>query len=87
MRNSRLMRADAMEEKAISLVRKYIAEHFDAEPTLFVTWQARVLQNFKCLIATTVPCGMYFELTYDGVKDRWYFDVYRKVANREVEND
>lgn len=78
-----------MIEKAKALVRDYIKAHIDptnpdAESTIFVIWQCQVLQNFKCLIATTLPHGMYFELTYDGDRRRWYFDVYRKAENREI---
>lgn len=79
----------AMIEKAKALVIDYIEQHLDrSNPTteyaIFVVWQARALQNFKCLISTTALLGMYFELTYDGDFDRWYFDAYRKVENRVV---
>lgn len=80
-----------MIEKAVALVWEYINGHIDhtnpdAEPSVFVVWQAKTLQNFKCLIAATLP-RMYFELTYDGDKDCWYFDAYQKVENREIAND
>ena len=68
---------------ALTLVRDYIREHNpDITPALFVVWQARVLQNFKCLISS--PIGYYFELTYDGDRERWYLDAYRKTDNREI---
>lgn len=76
-----------MIERAKELVREYIGKHLEnpeAEYTIFVIWQACVLQHFKCLIATTLPHGMYFELTYDGDRKCWYFDVYRKTENREI---
>ena len=73
-----------MIDKAISLVKGYLANRVDREPTIFVVWQAVILDNFKCLISTTLPYGMYFELTYDGDRECWYMDVYRKVENREV---
>lgn len=77
--------------KAKEIVRDYIESHIDhsnpaAEYTIFVVWQAKVLQNFKCLISTTHPHGMYFELTYDGDRDYWYFDVYQKTVNRAIPN-
>ena len=80
-----------MIDKAIAIVHQYIDDHVDhtnpdAEPTLFVVWQCRVLQNYKCLISTTLPHGMYFELTYDGDEDCWYFDAYQKVENRVIAN-
>ena len=80
-----------MEGKAIALVNQYldaIMDHSnpDAKPTLFIEWQAWILQHFKCVIATTLPYGMRFELTYDSEEDCWYFDVYRKVENRVIAN-
>lgn len=76
-------------EQAKALVLAYVRDHIDrtnpdAESTIFVVWQCQILQNFKCLISTTLPHGMYFELTYDGDRKTWYFDVYRKVENREI---
>ena len=76
-------------EQAKALVLAYVRDHIDrtnpdAESTIFVVWQCQILQNFKCLISTTLPHGMYFELTYDGDKKAWYFDVYRKAENREI---
>ena len=78
-----------MIDKAKELVQRYVDEHIDhgnpeAEPTLFVVWQAAILDNFKCLIATTLPYGMHFEMTYDGDRKCWYMDVYRKVKNVEI---
>ena len=78
-----------MIEKAIAIVKDYIQAHADPadqsmEPTLFVVWQAQVLQNFKCLIATTLPRYTYFELTYDGDENNWYLDVYKKAENIEI---
>jgi len=81
-----------MIEAAKALVKAYIEKHIDlsnpdASYALFVVWQVRALQNFKCLISTTAPFGLYFELTYDGDKNCWYFDVYRKVENRVIDDD
>lgn len=79
-----------MIEQAKAIVRAYIQDHMemspDAESTLFVVWQCQALQNFKCLIKATIPFGIYFELTYDGDRKVWYFDAYRKVENREVQD-
>ena len=77
-----------MIDQAMALVMAYIKEHMEPNPsaksTLFVVWQCKTLQNYKCLIAATLPHGMYFELTYDGDRKCWYFDAYHKVENREV---
>jgi hypothetical protein len=78
-----------MIEKAKALVMEYIGKHIDntntnAQPTIFVVWQSQVLQHFKCMVVTTMPYGMCFQLTYDGDHNCWYFDVYRKIDNREI---
>lgn len=73
-----------MIEKAKAIVKEYIEAHVDSDYTMFVVWQAKVLQNFKCLISTTLPRWTYFELTYDGDRKTWYFDVYRKADNQEI---
>lgn len=33
-----------------------------------VVWSCKTLQNSKALLSTTVPDGMYYELTYNGDK-------------------
>lgn len=81
-----------MIERAIELVSSYVDQHIDktnpdARPAIFVVWQAKVLQNFKCLISVTLPIGMYFELTYDGDLHRWYMDAYHKSENRVIPDD
>lgn len=71
-------------DKAVSIAKQYIHDHLkdtEAVPTIFVVWKVTVLQNYKCLIATTLPHGMYIELTYDGDEAEWYMDVYRKAEN------
>lgn len=76
-----------MDDIAISLVNRYITERIDPtdqKPSheTFIVWKAKVLQNWKYLISTTLHDGMYYELTYNGDKDEWYFDAYKKWENR-----
>lgn len=78
-----------MIEKAKALVLEYIDKHTDrsnsnAKPAIFTVWESQVLQNFKCMIVTTLPVGMCFQLTYDGDMKCWYLDAYRKVDNQEI---
>ena len=78
-----------MDEKAISIVKDYITKHLDkADPTpdfqVFTVWKAKILQNWKYLLSSTLFDGMYYELTYDGDKKRWYLDAYKKFENRVV---
>ena len=70
------------------LVARYANEHVDktdgvqiTEDNVFVVWLSKVLQNNKALLSTTLPDGMYYELTYNGDKDELYFDAYKKFEN------
>lgn len=74
-------------EMAVKAVRDYTLEHLDKsdatpEFDVFVVWSAKVLQNNKALLATTLFDGMYYELTYNGDKKELYFDAYKKFENR-----
>ena len=76
-----------MDNTAKELVRRYIADHLDkSEETpefeVYTVWKCKVLQNWKYLCASTLPDGMYYELTYDGDKNRWYLDAYKKFENQ-----
>ena len=78
-----------MDEKVIKIVHDYICEHLDKsdpEPMfeVFTVWKTKVLQNWKYLLSSTLPDGMYYELTYNGDKREWYLDAYRKFENRVI---
>lgn len=45
----------------------------------------KVLQNNKALLSSIYNDGMYFEITYDGDKDKLYIDAYQKENTMEVE--
>lgn len=58
----------------------------DQEPidlsNVFVVWSCKTLQNYKCLVSTTVSGdGIYAEYTYNGDKQELYEDVYKKLTN------
>lgn len=76
-----------MDKTVIKLVSDYIKEHLDKsdkipEFEVYTVWKCKVLQNWKYLCASTLPDGMYYELTYDGDKNRWYLDAYKKFENK-----
>jgi len=78
-----------MDEIAIEIVKDYIYEHLDKSDTVpqvkvFVVWKCKTLQNWKYLISSSLPDGMYYELTYNGDKVEWYLDAYKKFENRVV---
>lgn len=76
-----------MRVKACQIVSNYVVEHIDKTdiPSVFqvyIVWQCKTLQNWKFLISTDIPDGMYYEVTYNGDKDEWYLDAYKKFDNR-----
>ena len=75
-----------MDEKVIQLVRDYILNHLDKgdetpQFDVYTVWKCKTLQNWKYLLASTLPDGMYYELTYNGDKKEWYLDAYNKFEN------
>lgn len=75
-----------MDEKALQIVRDYIEEHLDKsdqkpEFEVYTVWKCKALQNWKYLLSSTLPDGMYYELTYNGNKKEWYLDAYKKFEN------
>lgn len=76
-----------MDEKALKLVKKYIYEHLDKTDDIpvfnvYTVWKCKILQNWKYLISSDLYDGMYYELTYNGDKEEWYLDAYKKFENR-----
>ena len=77
-----------MQEKARRIIMNYFNDHVDVTDgkrltmdDVFVVWFAKTLQNWKCLVSTTVPDGMYYEVTHNGDKGETYVDVYKKWEN------
>lgn len=81
-----------MDKKAMAIVEKYILEHLDATDgtqtfSVFTVWKAKILQNWKYLISSTIPDGMYYEVTFNGDKKEWYLDAYKKFENRVIKDE
>lgn len=53
---------------------------------VYVVWFCKTLQNHKALLSTTVSDGMYYEVTFNGDKDEYYFDAYKKWENVSISN-
>ena len=75
-----------MDKKVIELVKEYIINHLDKSDEtpqfeIFTVWKCKILQNWKYLVSSTLPDGMYYELTYNGDKKEWYLDAYKKFEN------
>lgn len=74
--------------KSMELVALYTNRHLDFTDgvsvgieDVYVVWYSKTLQNAKALLSTTLPDGMYYEVTYNGNKDEIYFDAYKKFEN------
>ena len=75
--------------EALDIVNNYVKEHLDkSDPNpaykVFIVWQCHILGNRKWLMSTTLPDGMYYEVTYDSHRGFYYLDAYRKWENREI---
>lgn len=83
---------ETMDSKALKIVGDYIEEHLDKTDgitlfNMFIVWKAKVLQNQKWLISSTLPDGMYYEVTYNGDKEEFYLDAYKKFENRCIRTE
>ena len=54
---------------------------------VYIVWQCKALQNWKALASTTLPDGMYYEITHNGDKNETYLDAYKKWENVTVYNN
>ena len=80
------------DKDALRIVSNYIYEHLDqtdhvGDIDVYIVWKCKALQNWKYLISSTLCDGMYYELTYNGDKNEWYLDAYKKFENRLVKED
>ena len=80
-----------MDKQAIDIVLAYIIEHLDKSDNVntndfevYIVWKCKALQNWKYLISSTLLDGMYYELTFNGDKNEWYLDAYKKFENRVI---
>lgn len=85
-------------DKFIGICKKHVADYTskgldvtdDVEfsvDNVYVVWLSKTLQNSKALLSTTLPDGMYYELTYNGDKNEIYLDAYKKVENIAIKVD
>lgn len=82
-----------MQARAKQAVIQYVADHLEVtdetsvdDVEVYVVWFAKVLQNWKALVSTSLPDGMYYEVTFNGDKNETYLDAYKKFENYVVEH-
>lgn len=82
-------------EEARKQVFNYVKEHLEKtdnhvtfiDEDVYVVWFSKALQNWKALISTTLPDGMYYEVTYNGDKKVTYIDAYKKFDNVAIPDE
>lgn len=81
-----------LQEIAKKIVLDYAKTHIDVTDNVqitldnvFIVWFCKTLQNWKALVSTTLPDGMYYEVTYNGDKKEVYLDAYKKFENRKID--
>lgn len=77
-----------IQEQAKFLVHMWVKDHLEKtdktklkDEDVYVVWFSKTLQNWKALISTTLPDGMYYEVTFNGDKQEAYLDAYKKFDN------
>jgi hypothetical protein len=76
-------------DKARFHVYNYVKVHLEKTDThvtfgpdeVYVVWFAYVLGGWKALCSTTLPDGMYYEVTHDKNTGETYLDAYKKFEN------
>lgn len=81
---------ETFQEQACRIVLEYVLTHLektDSRPLfdVYVVWFCKTLQNWKALVSTTLPDGMYYEVTKDGDNAAIYLDVYKKFDNKCID--
>lgn len=82
-----------VENELINKARKIVFDYVKSEQKttinhstfamdeVIVVWFSKTLQNWKAMVTSTLPYGMYYEVTHNGTKSETYLDVYTKLDN------
>ena len=80
------------QKTAKEIVLDYANKHIDKTDNVqitlndvYIVWFCKTLQNWKALLSTTLPDGMYYEVTYNGDKKEVYLDAYKKFENQKID--
>lgn len=86
------MNEETYQQKALRIVFEHVKSVLEKTDThitfspdeVYIVWFSKTLQNWKALISTTLPDGMYYEVTYNGDRHETYVDAYKKFHNFSV---
>jgi hypothetical protein len=74
--------------RAVNMVVDYFNSHSEKTDgfeltanEVYVVWFNSTLNNWKAMVSTTIPDGMYYEVTYNWAKGETYVDAYKKFNN------
>lgn len=81
--------------RAIELVYQHIKNRLEKTDThirfgideVYPVWFCFTLGNWKALLSTTLPDGMYYEVTYDKHNRATYIDAYKKFENVKIPDE
>lgn len=66
-------------QKCFKEIKKYYKEELDlilTDKDIYSVWECKILQNNKGLFSTNISDTRYFEITFNGDKNEFYFDSY-----------
>lgn len=81
------------EEQAKILVFDYVIDHLDPSDgkhstfglnEVYIVSFSYILGNWKALISTSLPDGMYYEVTFDKQYGVVYLDPYKRFDHKEI---
>jgi hypothetical protein len=78
-------------QKPKRLLKNHVDSHYaaaDEKPAyeVYIVWFTYILGGWKANLATDMPDGKYYELTYNAAKQETYIDEYVKVVNVVVQD-
>jgi hypothetical protein len=82
---------DRFQMMAKKVVVKNFNEHRNPERSpeltmdgVHIVWFTKVLGNWKAIVASPLTRGLLWEVSYNGVKDEIYLDIYKKLNNVRI---
>lgn len=83
-----------LQDKARQRVFEYIKPKLEKtddtpfnEEDVYIVIFSYIRGYWKALVSTTLPDGMYYEVTYDKAKRETYIDAYKKFDNVCITDD